>query len=85
MSLLVNRDVGEGGKYRKLEMNVTKCGMVYRQEAWNIFRKHPGPHFDYNIGFQKRVVNDELEIKIGTRFQGTLNARHCSLFGWQLH
>lgn len=53
MSLLVNRNGGEGKKYRKLEMNVTESGMVYRCESWNKFIEHPVPQFDYNLRFKK--------------------------------
>ena len=51
MSLSVDLDVGEEGKYKK--HNITNSGIRYRQEAWNVFGEHPDPHFDCSLGFQK--------------------------------
>lgn len=51
MSLSANLDVGEEGKYKK--HNITNSGIIYRQEAWNVFGEHPDSHFDCSLGFQK--------------------------------
>ena len=51
MSLSADLDVGEEGKYKN--HNITNSGIIHRQEAWNVFREHPDPHFDCSLGFQK--------------------------------
>lgn len=51
------------------ETHITESNTVYGQEVWNIFIEPPVPHFDYNLRLKRKIlVNDELDVKIGTRF-----------------